>query len=191
MRRLLGVVLAAAIVAVSGLVAAGGTEDAGGPGVISPANSKIEWTGTKVGGKHVGGFKDFTGKLQPATGDLTASTINVEIKTASIYADVGKLTNHLKSNDFFGVDTYPTASFVSTKIESAADGSNTHKITGKLTLHGQEKEITFPAKITETGDKVKLMSTFKINRTDFGMTYGKGIVHNDVTVKLTVDIARK
>lgn len=191
MRRLFGVLLVAGIVGVSGLTAVGSPEDSGGPGAITPTTSKIEWVGTKVGGKHVGGFKEFSGKLEPATGDVTASTIRVDIKTASIYSDVGKLTQHLKSPDFFGVDTYPKATFESTKIEAAPEGSNTHKITGKLTMHGQEKEITFPAKITETGDKVKLTSTFKINREDFGMTYGKGKVHDDVTIKLTVDIPRK
>ncbi len=74
----------------------------------------------------------------------------MEINAGSLYSDVGKLTQHLKSPDFFGVDTYPKASFVSSKIESAVDGSNTHKITGELTLHGVKKEITFPAKIVET-----------------------------------------
>lgn len=191
MRRLLGVMLAAGIVGVSGLTAVGGHEDQSGPGVISPSTSKIEWVGTKKGGKHTGGFKEFSGKLTPATGDLTASTISVEIKTSSLYSDVGKLTQHLKSPDFFGVDTYPKATFVSRKIESAADGSNTHKITGDLTLHGVKQEISFPAKIDDSASKVKLSSTFKINREDFGMNYGKGIVNNEVTVKLTVEVARK
>ncbi|HEV8058328.1 MAG TPA: YceI family protein [Gemmataceae bacterium] len=191
MRRLLGVVLAAGIIGVTGLTAVGGSEDQSGPGVISPTTSKIEWVGTKTGGKHDGGFKDFSGKLDPATGDLTASTIKVEINAGSLYSDVGKLTQHLKSPDFFGVDTYPKASFVSSKIESAVDGSNTHKITGELTLHGVKKEITFPAKIVETGDKVKLNSTFKINREDFGMTGFKGKVDSDVTIKLAVEVSRK
>lgn len=191
MRRLLGVLLAAGIVAVSSLTAAGGPQDQSGPGVISPTNSKIEWVGTKIGGKHTGGFKEFTGKVAPATGEVTASTISVDIVTGSITSDNAKLTQHLKSPDFFGVDTYPKASFVSSKIESAAEGSNTHKITGELTLHGAKKEITFPAKIVESGDKLTLASTFKINRTDFGMTFGKGKVHDEVTVKLTVAVSRR
>jgi polyisoprenoid-binding protein YceI len=190
MRRAFGGLLLAGIVGVSGLTAVG-SDDKTGPGVISPSTSKIEWVGTKVGGKHRGGFKAFTGSMEPANGDITASKIKVDIKTASIYSDVGKLTQHLKSPDFFGVDKYPEASFVSSKIEKAADGDNTHKITGELTLHGEKKEITFPAKITEKGDKVLLDSEFKINREDFGMSYGKGKVHSDVTIKLTVEIPRK
>lgn len=191
MRRLFGVVLVAGILGVSSLTAVGGPEDQSGPGVISPTTSKIEWVGTKKNGKHTGGFKGFAGKLTPATGDLTASTISVDIDTGTLHSDNPMLTRHLKSPDFFGVDTYPKATFVSSKIESAPDGSNTHKITGELTLHGAKKEITIPAKIVETGDKVKLTSTFKIAREDFGMTYGKGKVDNDVTIKLNVEIARK
>lgn len=191
MRRLVGVLLVAGILGVSSLTAVGGPEDQSGPGVISPNTSKIEWVGTKKGGKHTGGFKEFSGKLTPATGDLAASTISVEIKTASLYSDVGKLTQHLKGADFFGVDTYPKATFVSNKIESAANGANTHKITGELTMHGAKKEISFPAKIDESAGKVKLTSTFKINKEDFGMTYGKGMINNEVTVKLTVEVSRK
>jgi len=191
MRRLFGVLLIAGILGVSGMTAVGGPQDQTGPGVISPSNTKIEWVGTKKAGKHTGGFKGFKGKLEPATGDLTASTISVEIDTGSLHSDNPMLTRHLKSPDFFGVDTYPKASFVSSKIESAPEGSNTHKITGELTLHGAKKEITIPAKIVQTGEHVKLTSTFKIAREDFGMTYGKGKVDNDVTIKLDVDIPRK
>ncbi len=61
MRRLLGVVLAAGMIGVTGLTAVGGSEDQSGPGVISPTTSKIEWVGTKKGGKHNGGFKEFSG----------------------------------------------------------------------------------------------------------------------------------
>ena len=191
MRRFFGVLLAAGIIGVTGLTVAGGYEDNSGPGVISPNTSKIEWVGTKKGGKHVGGFKAFSGKLVPATGDLTSSTITMNIDTSSIYSDVAKLTNHLKSPDFFGVDTYPKATFVSSKIEAAADGDNTHKITGELTLHGAKKEITFPAKVEKTADKLKLTSSFTINRQDFGMSYGKGVVNDEVTVKFNVEIPQK
>jgi polyisoprenoid-binding protein YceI len=192
MRRLVGVLLVAGILGVSTLTAVGGPEDQSGPGVISPSNTKIEWVGTKKGGKHTGGFKDFSGKLTPANADaITGTTISVEIKTSSLYSDAPKLTQHLKSPDFFGVDTYPKASFVSTKIEAAADGTNTHKITGDLTLHGVKHEISFPAKIDDSASKVKLTSTFKINREEFGMNYGKGMVNNEVTVKLTLEVARK
>ena len=191
MRRFFGVLLAAGIIGISGLTVSGGYEDNSGPGVISPSTSKIEWVGTKKGGKHLGGFKAFSGKMVPAAGDLTSSTITVNIETSSIYSDVAKLTNHLKSPDFFGVDTYPKATFVSSKIEAAADGDNTHKITGELTLHGAKKEISFPAKVEKTADKLKLTSTFTINRQDFGMTYGKGVVNDEVTVKFNVEIPQK
>jgi polyisoprenoid-binding protein YceI len=190
MRRVFGGLLLVGVVCMATMNAVG-SDDKSGPGIISPNSSKIEWVGTKVGGKHAGGFKTFSGSLEPATGDITASKIKVAIKTNSLYSDAGKLTQHLKSPDFFGVDTYPEASFVSSKIEKAADGDNTHKITGELTLHGATKEITFPAKITEKDDKVTLDSEFKINREDFGMTYGKGKIHDKVTIKLAVEIPRK
>jgi polyisoprenoid-binding protein YceI len=55
-----------------------------------------------------------------------------------------------------------------------------------LTLLGKEKEITFPATIT-TGDTFTLKAEFKINRADYGMTYGEGKVDNEVAIKLDVN----
>jgi polyisoprenoid-binding protein YceI len=191
MRRFVGGLLILGIVGIVSLSEASGLPGDGGPGVISADSSKIEWVGTKPGGKHNGGFKTFTGKLEPATGDVTASKITVDIQTGSIYSDVGKLTNHLKSPDFFSTDTYPKASFVSSKIEKAASGDSTHKITGTLDLHGVKKEISFPAKIVETPESVQLKSTFKIDRQDFDIKYGPGKVDNAVTIKLDVNIPRK
>jgi hypothetical protein len=51
--------------------------------------------------------------------------------------------------------------------------------------------ITYPQNITDTHDRVLLDSEFKINREDFGMSYGKGKIHSDVTIKLAVEIPRK
>jgi polyisoprenoid-binding protein YceI len=159
-----------------------GTALAGGNFTLDGKNTKIEFTGTKPGGKHVGGFKDLTGTATGA--DATSLKLEVEIDATSMYTDTPKLTNHLKSADFFEVKTYPKAKFVSTKIEKAADG---YTITGDLTLHGKTKSISFPAGIKVGAEAVSLSSTFKINRQDFGITYGAGKVDDDVTLKVTVN----
>src|SRR5258707_1390331 len=82
-----------------------GTALAGGNFTLDGKNTKIEFTGTKPGGKHVGGFKDLTGTASGA--DATSLKLEVDIDTTSLYSDNGKLTNHLKSADFFEVKTYP------------------------------------------------------------------------------------
>ena len=159
-----------------------GTALAGGNFTLDGKNTKIEFTGTKPGGKHVGGFKELTGTVSGA--DATSLKLEVEIDTTSMFTDNGKLTNHLKSADFFEVKTYPKAKFVSTKIDKGTDG---YTVTGDLTLHGKTKSISFPADIKVGADAVSLSSTFKINRQDFGISFGAGKVDDDVTLKVTVN----
>jgi polyisoprenoid-binding protein YceI len=141
---------------------------------LTPENTKIEFVGTKPNGKHEGGFKAFSGGVELA-GDAV-SKVSVEIDANSLYSDNPKLTGHLKSPDFFDVKTHPKAAFVSTNIKKEAGKDATHLITGDLTLHGETKAITLPAKIETAKDAVTVSSEFTIKRSDFGMTYGQGKV---------------
>jgi polyisoprenoid-binding protein YceI len=143
-------------------------------------NTKVEWTGSKPEGKHTGGFKELSGTAS-VEGD--APKVEVEIDCASLYSDDPKLTAHLKAPDFFSVKEHPKAKFVSTKVEKGANG---YTVTGNLTLCGKTKEVTFPAEV-KTGDGFSMTSKFTINRTDFGMTYGKGKIADDVEVRISVD----
>jgi polyisoprenoid-binding protein YceI len=154
---------------------------------VAPTTSKIEFIGTKTGGRHTGGFKEFTGTIDAPGADLTAAKITIEITTASIYADNPKLTNHLKSGDFFDVNKHPKATFKSTAIK-AAPGANgiTHEVTGDLTIHGVTKAITVPVKATTDDKGVTIEGKITIKQEDFGMTYWKGKLNNDVPVTFLV-----
>ncbi len=89
-------------------------------------------------------------------------------------SDDDKLTGHLKSADFFEVEKYPKATFVSTKIApDAAKGAGNYTVTGDFDLHGQKKTITFPAKITVGDAEVAVDAEFSINRKDFGIIYAQ------------------
>lgn len=158
-----------------------------GVAAISPANTKIAFVGTHSGEKpdpRTGGFAKFTGKVtvDPATKALTGVTADID--TTSLFTPLPKLTDHLKTADFFEVREYPTAKFESTKIAPGKDGAAT--ITGKLTLHGKTQEITFPATTTVTDKGVTLRSEFTINRSEFGMTYGAGKVEDKVSLTVVV-----
>jgi polyisoprenoid-binding protein YceI len=150
---------------------------------LTGENTKVTFTGTKKDGKHDGGFKTLTGT---ATVDGNALVkVEVEIDTDSLYSDDPKLTGHLKSPDFFGVKDNPKAKFVSTKI---AKGGKAYEITGDLTLLGKTKSITFPATISASGGNLKIEGDVKIDRNDFGMTYGKGKVDDHVAIKVAVEV---
>jgi polyisoprenoid-binding protein YceI len=149
---------------------------------LSGENTKVTWVGTKPGGKHEGGFKTLTGTATVLEGEL--AKVEVEIDTESLYADDPKLTQHLKSPDFFGVKNNPKAKFVTTKVEKADKGVT---ITGDLTLNGKTKSISFPATVSHAGGTLKVDSAFTIDKRDFGMTYGGGKIDDQVAIKVAVE----
>jgi polyisoprenoid-binding protein YceI len=153
---------------------------------LSEKNTTIKFLGTKPGGKHDGGFKSVTGSASVEKDDLTTLKVTVDIDVTTLYSDNAKLTNHLKSPDFFGVKTNPKAKFVSTKVEKSGEE---YKVTGDLTMIGQTKAVTFPARIALKDGALSLSSTFNIDRTQWGMTYGRGKVDDEV--KLTVSVNAK
>ncbi|MGI9056723.1 MAG: YceI family protein [Pyrinomonadaceae bacterium] len=162
---------------------------------ISSENSKIEFTGSKVTGKHDGGFKTFKGTIDLVNNKPEESRVAVDIETNSIFSDDDKLTGHLKSADFFEVEKYPKASFVSTKIApDAAKGADNYTVTGDFELHGQKKSITFPAKIAVSDAEVTVDTEFSINRKDYGIVYaGKtdDLIRDDVVIKLNLKSPKK
>ncbi|MFO0740541.1 MAG: YceI family protein [Labilithrix sp.] len=155
---------------------------------IDPATSKIEWTGSKVSASHDGGFKSFHGTVALAGNDPEKSSVNVEIDTDSLYTEPANLVTHLKSKDFFDVEHFPKATFVSTSVKKGGEKA-THTVAGNLTLHGVTKSITFPATIKTGTGGVDVDAEFTINRRDFGMVYpGKAddLIRDGVVIKLAI-----
>lgn len=148
-------------------------------------SSTIGFTGSKVTGSHDGGFKDFSGFFMMADGDDVPTSGEFTIQMDSTWSDNDKLTGHLKGDDFFGVETYPTSTFKLTKATKTGDGS--FEISGNLTMHGVEKNITFPVTASRDGDTAKFSAEFDINRKDFGIVYaGKtdDLIRDQVIIRL-------
>jgi polyisoprenoid-binding protein YceI len=146
-------------------------------------NTKITFVGAKKNGKHTGGFKKLAGKATADGSDLTGLKIEVDIDTTSLWSDNEKLTAHLKNPDFFAVKDHPKATFKSTKVEKTDKG---YTITGDLTMLGKTHAVTIPAKASAAGGTLTLSSSFKINKSDWGMNYGKGMIEDEVALKLDV-----
>jgi polyisoprenoid-binding protein YceI len=155
-------------------------------------DSSVGFVGSKVTASHEGSFQRFTGTMNLAE-DITQSSFTVEIDTESVVTPNERLTGHLKSEDFFDVATYPTASFVSSAITAGAAEPNTHTVTGNFTLHGVTREISFPAMIAVTDEQVTATSEFSINRTDFGIVYAgmaDDLIREGVLIKLSIMASR-
>jgi polyisoprenoid-binding protein YceI len=160
---------------------------------LSQDNSKVEFTGAKITGKHNGSFGKFTGTIaldgdKPETGKVT-----IDIEMSSLTADQDKLIGHLKSGDFFDVEKFPKATFVSSSVKATSGGAAPYSITGNLTMKGVTKSISFPATIRVSGDAIDASAEFAINRKDWGIVYpGKpdDLIKDEVLLKLTLHSAR-
>lgn len=163
--------------------------------VINGENSKVEFTGSKVTGKHDGGFKTFTGTIDLVNGKPADSSVYVDIDTGSVFTDDEKLTGHLKSADFFDVAKFPKATFRSTRIEAdPAKGPDGYIVTGDFSLHGVTKSISFPATIKAGPDSVDVDAEFAVNRKDFGIVYtgtADDLIRDDVVIRLNLRAPRK
>jgi len=156
--------------------------------LITPEHCKIDFVASQVTATHSGSFQKFSGQVDYA-GTPEASRVNVTINTDSLVADDPKLTDHLKTADFFDVAKYPTATFNSTSIKPGGDKGASHTVTGNLTLHGVTKSVTFPATIAATADAVNVDASFTINRKDFNINYAgpaNNLIRDDVVLTLKV-----
>ena len=160
---------------------------------FDPAHTSATWTIAHLGYSH------FTGKFPGITGTLVLdeakpenSKVNVTVNTASVLSGVDKLDEHLKSDSFFNVAKFPTATFVSDKVE--VTGKDTAKITGTLTLLGVSKPVTLDATLNKMGDHpmmhkkwVGFDATTTIKRSDWGMSYGTPNVGDDVKLEIEAE----
>lgn len=162
---------------------------------IDAERSSVGFTGSKLSDSHDGSFEEFSGTIEFDAENVENSAVNVTIQMASVQTEPERLLNHLKSDDFFGVETHPTSTFRSTRIAPAPEGTEdaTHLITGQLSLHGQTRTITFPANVTVTDGEVAARAEFSIDRQQFGITYPgmpDDLISDQVVIRFDVHAPR-
>ncbi|MCC9138758.1 YceI family protein [Pontibacter silvestris] len=180
--------------------------------MIDTAKSEITWIASKMTGRHNGLFQVQNGELLVSDGSLTGG--NIVIDVASLRADDKnidaesnkKLTTHLRSADFFDTEKYPTAVFeltdvipldtASTKQQLSSKNSYselhiknpTHRVTGNLTIKGETKSVSFPAKLTKEDNQLKAKANFNLDRTQWGLVYRSDKSLGDQTIYSEVNI---
>ncbi|MCD6034713.1 MAG: yceI 1 [Rickettsiales bacterium] len=163
---------------------------------FDPMHTNITWHANHFG------FSNPSGKFAQSEGTLILdeekpenSKVNVTIKPASVFTGIEKFDTHLKSKDFFDVEKFPSATFVSDKVE--VTGKDAAKVHGTLTLLGIAKPTVLDVKLNKIGDnmnKVKtagFSATTVIKRSDFGMNYAIPGVSDDVKLDIEVEANRK
>lgn len=165
------------------------------------ATSVIEWKGSKViAGAHNGTIAISSGEVSVVDGMLEAGTFVIDMNTITVLditEEDGKsnLEAHLKGtvegkeNHFFNVNEFPEAKFEITAVEE-------NKISGNLTLKGETKNISFPAKVEVSDDHVTITSeAFMIDRTQWNVSFNnesltdvakENVISNNIEIKFVV-----
>jgi polyisoprenoid-binding protein YceI len=147
--------------------------------------SKINWKGYKVtGSEHSGTISLKEGVLNFKGDKLKGGNIIIDMNSIKVtdiqgeYAD--KLLGHLKNDDFFGTDKFPTATLKFTNV--SAHDSNYH-ITADMTIKGITSPVKFEMKVENNSASAKL----KIDRTKYGIKYGSASFFDDLKDKAISD----
>jgi len=158
---------------------------------IDAVHSNIGFRVRHLMSKVTGRFGKVDGTLSINNQDLTRSTVDVTIDVASVTTNDDKRDGHLKSPDFFDAAKYPTITFKSTAIKEVAKGRL--EVTGIFTMKGVTKTLVLP--ITSLGTAAdpwkNIVAGFegelKLNRQDYGVSYGPGLVGDEVEIDLNVE----
>lgn len=158
---------------------------------IDPVHSgvgfKIRHHFTKVPGN----FAEFSGTIHFDAENPSASSVEATIAAASVDTNSDKRDGHLRSDDFFKVATYPEITFKSTSWKKV--GENQFEVVGDLTMVGQTHPVTLAVEFLGEGpgNRDTVISGWDISgsldRTDWGITYGPGIVGNEVAIEISVE----
>ncbi len=171
--------------------------------IIDPTHSEVHF---KV--KHLmistvtGTFGTYEGSVETANDeDFAGSKVNFSADIDSISTGQEQRDGHLKSADFFDAANFPKLTFASTSMEKADD--DTYTVTGDLTIRGTTKQVTLKAEFGGImGDfygntKAGFDISGKINRQDFGLTWGAvteagGVVVSDeVRLAFNIQVAKQ
>ena len=113
---------------------------------INTEKSTINWLGKKIGGQHEGLINIKSGKLEEKGGKIVSGSFVIDMTsiTNTDLTDASynqKLVGHLKSDDFFGIEKFPTANLNITKATKFSNGKAS--VTGDVTIKGKTETITF------------------------------------------------
>jgi polyisoprenoid-binding protein YceI len=152
---------------------------------VKVKKSTVEWKGEKVVGSHEGTISLKSADLIYEKKKLKGGNFIMDMSTI-VCTDLSgdyknNLEGHLKSDDFFGVEKFPTASLNIKKVDKIK--GDQYKISAKLTIKGISKTIEFTA--VEKSNSFNAI--IKIDRTDFNINYGSGSFFDNLGDKMIYD----
>ena len=168
---------------------------------IDPTHSRVGFVArhamvTKVRGA----FNEFEGTAVFDAADPSATAVTVRIQAASIDTRNADRDGHLRSNDFFDMETYPEIRFASTSVERVDDV--TYRVTGDLTIKGTTKPVSVDFEYSGAAtdpfgnERIGFEGSTTVNRKDWGVNWnaaldaGGVLVSEKVTLEFEVSAVR-
>jgi polyisoprenoid-binding protein YceI len=164
---------------------------------IDPSHSHVEFAVRHLMISTVKGrFGALHGTVRIDESDFSKSAADITIDVSSIDTREPQRDAHLKSADFFEVETYPTITFKSTRVEKKSDDAFT--LVGALTIHGVTEEVSLD--VTHEGrrhdpwggERAGFSAKTQIKRSRFGLTWNQLLEAGGVTVgddiKIAIDV---
>ncbi|MHA6248853.1 YceI family protein [Pontibacter sp. CAU 1760] len=151
---------------------------------VNVAASTMTWNAKKFGGEHAGNVKLASGNLEVNGKKLTGGTFVIDMTSITV-TDITnenfnkKLTDHLKSEDFFSAEKHGTSTFKITKVQpiaNAKSGAPNYSVTGNLTIKGITNPITFPATVQIDGKSAVASAKVELDRTKWDIKYRSGML---------------
>ena len=157
---------------------------------IDTNHTQVVWSVDHMGFSTLYGMVgQMTGTLSLDPANPSAASLTVDIPLSGLTLTSAGFATHLASADFFEVDKFPAAKFVSTAV--VAEGTRS-TITGDLTLRGVTKPVVLQAQLFGAGanpmnkaETVGFSATATLKRSDFGLGYAVPVVSDEVELKIT------
>jgi polyisoprenoid-binding protein YceI len=163
---------------------------------IDKAHSEVTFQVRHLVTKVRGRFSDFSGSVQFDEERPERSTVTLTIDAATVDTNNADRDQHLRSDDFFAVQNYPTISFRSSHV--VRTGADAYDVTGTVTIRGVAREITLPVTYLGTATdpwgnaRAGFETELTTNRKDFGLTWnaaletGGFLVGDDVRISVSI-----
>jgi polyisoprenoid-binding protein YceI len=148
-------------------------------------NTKLSWLGEKVTGQHTGTISLLSGWMNWQNSKIVSGEFLIDMTTIKDSDANARLEGHLKSEDFFGVEKYPTAKLVLTGSTPFDKGSGV--VQGNLTIKGVTNPIEFKAAMQKSAAGVRFFANIIIDRTKYNVRYGSGSFFENLGDKTIYD----
>ena len=183
--------------ALAGVLATGASVASQARYVFDPVHTRVAFQVGHAGFSYpVGTFSRIEGELTFDEADWSTARLKVRVPMTTLELGDAQWREKILDRTFFDAKKFPDAIFESTHVE--ATGSNTAKVTGKLTMHG----VTHPVTLAVTLNALRrhpltfkktagFSATASLRRSDFGMSSWKNLVGDEVRLVIEAEAVRE